>query len=295
MSENGIILKGIGGFYYVDTAAGLVECKARGKFRIQGGKPVIGDRVTIQLNEDGTGYILSMEPRKTELLRPAVANIDQLLIVCSAAAPKTEPFLIDKITSIASRKNMDTVIVINKTDLDRGDHLAAIYTKAGFPVYRVSAETGEGTEALRDCLRGRISAFAGNSGVGKSSLLNRLYPQFHAQVGAISEKIERGRHTTRHVELMKLPEGGYLADTPGFSAFQAEKMDLVLAADLQDTFREFEPYLGRCRFTGCAHVKEKGCAVRAAVEAGEIPKERHESYCRLYESVKDIKEWSLNK
>lgn len=295
MSENGIILKGIGGFYYVDTAAGLVECKARGKFRIQGGKPVIGDRVTIRLNEDGTGYILSMEPRKTELLRPAVANIDQLLIVCSAAAPKTEPFLIDKITSIASRKNMDTVIVINKTDLDRGDHLAAIYTKAGFPVYRVSAETGEGTEALRDCLRGRISAFAGNSGVGKSSLLNRLYPQFHAQVGAISEKIERGRHTTRHVELLKLPEGGYLADTPGFSAFQAEKMDLVLAADLQDTFREFEPYLGRCRFTGCAHVKEKGCAVRAAVEAGEIPKERHESYCRLYESVKDIKEWSLNK
>lgn len=295
MSENGIILKGIGGFYYVDTAAGLVECKARGKFRIQGGKPVIGDRVTIQLNADGTGYILSMEPRKTELLRPAVANIDQLLIVCSAAAPKTEPFLIDKITSIASRKNMDTVIVINKTDLDRGDHLAAIYTKAGLPVCRVSAETGEGIEALRDCLRGRISAFAGNSGVGKSSLLNRLYPQFHAQVGAISEKIERGRHTTRHVELMKLPEGGYLADTPGFSAFQAEKMDLVLAADLQDTFREFEPYLGRCRFTGCAHVKEKGCAVRAAVEAGEIPKERHESYCRLYESVKDVKEWSLNK
>lgn len=295
MSENGIILKGIGGFYYVDTAAGLVECKARGKFRIQGGKPVIGDRVTIQLNEDGTGYILSMEPRKTELLRPAVANIDQLLIVCSAAAPKTEPFLIDKITSIASRKNMDTIIVINKMDLDRGDYLAAIYTKAGFPVYRVSAETGEGIEALRDCLRGRISAFAGNSGVGKSSLLNRLYPQFHAQVGAISEKIERGRHTTRHVELMKLPEGGYLADTPGFSAFQAEKMDLVLAADLQDTFREFEPYLGRCRFTGCAHVKEKGCAVRTAVEAGEIPKERHESYCRLYESVKDIKEWSLNK
>ena len=190
---------------------------------------------------------------------------------------------------------MDTVIVINKVDLDRGDHLAAIYTKAGFPVYRVSAETGEGIEELRGCLRGRISAFAGNSGVGKSSLLNRLYPQFHAQVGTISEKIERGRHTTRHVELMKLPEGGYLADTPGFSAFQAEKMDLVLAADLQDTFREFEPYLGRCRFTGCAHVKEKGCAVRAAVEAGEIPKERHESYCRLYESVKDIKEWSLNK
>jgi ribosome biogenesis GTPase len=295
MSENGIILKGIGGFYYVDTAAGLVECKARGKFRIKGGKPVIGDRVTIQINEDGAGYILSMEPRTTELLRPAVANIDQLLIVCSAAAPKTETFLIDKITVIAEHKHMDAVIVINKSDLDRGDRLYEIYTQAGFPVFRVSAETGEGIEELRGQLRGRISAFAGNSGVGKSSLLNRLYPQFQAEVGAISEKIARGRHTTRHVELMKLPEGGYLADTPGFSAFDTERMDLVLKDELQYTFREFEPYLNRCQFTGCAHVKEKGCRIRAAKEAGDIADERYESYCRLYESVKDIKEWSLNK
>ena len=295
MTETGIILKGIGGFYYVRTQSGVIECKARGRFRKAAEKPVIGDRVTIEVQDDGTGYMMSIEPRKNQLLRPAVANVDQLVVVCSAAPPKTETLLIDKVTAIAAHKGIDTLIVINKCDLDRGDRLYQIYTQAGFSVFRVSAETGEGVDALRAALAGKVSAFAGNSGVGKSSLLYRLYPQFHAQVGTISEKIERGRHTTRHVELMKLPEGGYLADTPGFSAFQAEKMDLVLAADLQDTFREFEPYLGRCRFTGCAHVKEKGCAVRAAVEAGEIPKERHESYCRLYESVKDIKEWSLNK
>ncbi|MDO5547243.1 MAG: ribosome small subunit-dependent GTPase A [Eubacteriales bacterium] len=295
MSENGIILKGIGGFYYVDTAAGLVECKARGKFRIQGGKPVIGDRVTIQINQDGTGYILSMEPRMTELLRPAVANIDQLLVVCSAAAPTTEPYLIDKITAIAAHKGMDAAVVINKADLDRGERLYQIYTQAGFPVFRVSAETGEGMDALRERLCGRISAFAGNSGVGKSSLMNRLYPQFGAEVGAISEKIARGRHTTRHVELMKLPEGGYLADTPGFSAFHTERMDLVRKEDLQYAFREFSPYLGRCQFTGCAHVKEKGCAIREAVASGAISPERHDSYCKIYESVKDIKEWSRNK
>lgn len=295
MSENGIILKGIGGFYYVDTAAGLVECKARGKFRIQGGKPVIGDRVTIQINQDGTGYILSMEPRMTELLRPAVANIDQLLVVCSAAAPTTEPYLIDKITAIAAHKGMDAAVVINKADLDRGERLYQIYTQAGFPVFRVSAETGEGMDTLREQLCGRISAFAGNSGVGKSSLMNRLYPQFGAEVGAISEKIARGRHTTRHVELMKLPEGGYLADTPGFSAFHTERMDLVRKEDLQYAFREFAPYLGCCQFTGCAHVKEKGCAIREAVASGAISPERYDSYCKIYESVKDIKEWSRNK
>lgn len=295
MTENGIILKGIGGFYYVDTAAGLVECKARGKFRIRGGKPVIGDRVTVQMQEDGTGYLMSMEPRRTQLLRPAVANIDQLLIVCSAAPPCTEPFLIDKITAIAANKNMDAVIVINKTDLDPGERFYEIYTKAGFTVHRVSAVTGMGLDALREQLKGRISAFAGNSGVGKSSLVNALYPEFHAEVGAISRKIERGRHTTRHVELLPLPDGGYLADTPGFSAFYTEKMDLVYKEELQYAFREFEPYLNQCQFTGCAHVKEKGCAIRTAVERGEIAPERHDSYCKLYESVKDIKEWSRNK
>ena len=162
-------------------------------------------------------------------------------------------------------------------------------------VLRVSAHTGEGIDALRERIRGRVSAFAGNSGVGKSSVLNRLDSSFGAEVGAISDKIGRGKHTTRHVELHPIEGGGYIADTPGFSSFETEQMDLVLAEDLQYAFPEFEPYIGQCRFTGCAHVKEKGCAVLAAVENGEIAKTRHESYVKLYESVKDLKEWELTK
>lgn len=295
MAVEGIILKGIGGFYYVDTAEGMIECKARGKFRLKTGKPVIGDRVEIEIQPDGTGYMMSIAERRNQLMRPAVANLDQLVVVCAAAPPRTDPFLIDKVTAIAEHKEMDVLIVINKTDIDSGDELFRIYTQAGFTVLRVSAETGAGVDELKAHLKGKTSAFAGNSGVGKSSLLNRVDSRFALKVGAISQKIERGRHTTRHVELMKLEDGGYIADTPGFSAFNLEQMDLVLKDDLQYTFREFAPYLNQCRFTGCAHVKEKGCAIIAAVEAGKISKERHESYCRLYDSVKDIKEWSLNK
>lgn len=292
--EQGMILKGIGGFYYVCTGSGdVVECKARGKFRKASEKPVIGDHVTIERQEDGTGYMMSIAPRKNQLLRPAVANLDQLVVVCSAAPPKTETLLIDKVTAIAEHKGLDTLIVLNKCDLDRADRLHEIYTQAGFPVFRVSAETGEGIEELRRSLTGKMSAFAGNSGVGKSSLLNRIDPQFHMQTGSISPKTERGRHTTRHVELGALAGGGYIADTPGFSAFDTEQMDLILKGDLQYAFREFAPYWNKCQFNDCAHVKEKGCAIRAAVEQGLIAPERHESYCKLYESVKDIKEWKL--
>ena len=292
-TEQGIILKGIGGFYYVRTDSGIVECKARGKFRKSAEKPVIGDHVIIEVQDDGAGYIMSIEPRKNQLLRPAVSNVDQLVIVCSAAPPVTEILLIDKVTAIAEYKKMDSMIVINKCDLNRGDRLYDIYTKAGFPVFRVSAQTEEGIDALRGQLSGKVSAFAGNSGVGKSSLLNAIDPQFQMETGEISPKTERGRHTTRHVELVELSDGGFIADTPGFSAFDTERMDLLVKDDLQYAFREFEPYLNQCQFTGCAHVKEKGCAIRAAVEAGDIPKERHESYCQLYDSVKNIKEWKL--
>lgn len=290
----GTILKGIGGFYYVRTDEGIIECKARGRFRKSSEKPLIGDYVTVEIQEeDGTGYIMSIEPRKNSFMRPAVANVDQVVIVCSAAPPKTETLLIDKVAAIAAHKQIDTLIVINKCDLDRGDRLYNIYTQAGFSVFRASAETGEGIDALRCRLTGKVSAFAGNSGVGKSSLLNCIDSQFQMKTGTISPKTERGRHTTRHVELVELPQGGLIADTPGFSAFYTERMDLVLKEDLQYAFREFEPYLGECRFIGCAHVKEKGCAVLAAVAAGKISKERHDSYCQLYESVKNIKAWEL--
>ena len=292
----GIILKGIGGFYYVDTADGLIECKARGRFRKTVGKPIVGDRVTLEIQpEDGTGYLLDIAPRKNSLVRPAVANLDLLVAVASAAPPVTDPFLIDKVTAIAVHKGIDALVVINKTDSDPGDELFDTYRRSGIDALRVSARTGEGIDALRERLRGRVAPFAGNSGVGKSSVLNRIDPQFSAEVGAISDRIGRGKHTTRHVELHPIGNGGYIADTPGFSSFETEQMDLVLAEDLQYAFPEFAPYLGQCRFTGCAHVKEKGCAVRAAVEAGEIAPSRHDSYVKLYESVKDLKEWELSK
>lgn len=295
MSE-GIILKGIGGFYYVDTADGLIACKARGKFRKTVGKPIVGDRVQLALQpEDGTGYLLDIAPRKNALVRPAVANLDMLVAVASAAPPVTDPFLIDKVTAIAVHKGIDALVVINKTDVDPGDALLAAYRSSGIEVLRVSARTGAGIDTLRARIRGRVSAFAGNSGVGKSSVLNRIDPQFGAAVGAISDRIGRGKHTTRHVELHPIEGGGYIADTPGFSSFETEQMDLVLADDLQYAFPEFAPYLGQCRFTGCAHIKEKGCAVLAAVEAGEIARTRHASYAKLYESVKDLKEWELLK
>lgn len=292
----GIILKGIGGFYYVDTAEGLIECKARGRFRKTVGKPIIGDRVALEIQpEDGTGYLTEIYPRKNSLIRPAVANLDLLAVVASAAPPVTDPFLIDKVTAIAVHKNIGALVVINKTDADAGDELFDIYRRSGIDVLRVSAKTGEGIDELKARLSGRVTAFAGNSGVGKSSVLNRLDAAFGAEVGAISDRIGRGKHTTRHVELHPVGEGGYIADTPGFSTFETGQMDLVRAEDLQYAFPEFAPYLGRCRFTGCAHVREKGCAVLAAVEAGEIVPSRHASYARLYESVKDLKEWEISK
>lgn len=294
MDITGTIIKGIGGFYYVDTADGVIECKARGKFRKTVGKPVIGDKVIVAVQNDGTGYLLEIKERTNQLIRPALSNIDLLIAVVSAAPPVTDVFLIDKVIAIAENKNILPMVVINKIDINAGDELFKIYTQAGIDVLKVSAITGEGVSELRDKLRGKISAFAGNSGVGKSSLLNKLIPDFYAQVGNISDRIGRGKHTTRHIELVPFEEG-YIADTPGFSSFDTEQMDLVLREDLQYAFREFEPYIGECKFTGCAHVKEKGCAVLQAVENGEISQSRHESYKKLYESVKDLKKWEIGK
>ena len=294
MYMDGRILKGIGGFYYVDTTQGLVECKARGKFRKTIGKPIVGDLVELEVQPDGTGYLLEIRSRKNSLIRPAVANLDLIVIVATEASPKTDPFLIDKVIAIAENKGIEPCVVLNKCDLDPSDTLYRTYQKVGIPVFRVSAQTGEGLAALRAYLQGKAVAFAGNSGVGKSSLLNCLIPDFGAETGAISDRIGRGKHTTRHVELVPY-QGGYIADTPGFSSFDTEQMDLVLREDLQYAFREFEPYLMQCQFTGCAHVKEKGCAIRAAVAAGEIPQSRYDSYVKLYESVKDLKEWKIGK
>ncbi len=290
--DNGIIMKALSGFYYVDPGDGsLIACRARGKFRHKKIMPLVGDRVEITRLEDGGGVVDEILPRKNEFLRPAVANIDQLVIIVSQATPSTDPFLIDRMTSLAEGKGCESVICINKCDLERADELYDIYSSIGFPTVRVSAETGEGIGELSDMIAGKISAFTGNSGVGKSSILNALEPGFSLLVGEISDKLGRGRHTTRHVELYRLNNGAVVADTPGFSSFDTDQTEVRPKEMLASTFREFKPYLEQCRFVGCAHVKEKGCAVREALKEGKIPSSRHKSYVRLYEQAKSHKEW----
>ncbi len=285
-------MKALSGFYYVDPGDGnLIACRARGKFRHKHITPLVGDRVEITLLEDNTGMVDEIMPRKNEFVRPAVANLDQLVMIVSQATPVTDPFLIDRMTSLAEGKGCESVVCINKCDLERADELYEIYTACGFPTVRVSAETGEGIKELAALISGKVSAFTGNSGVGKSSILNALEPDFALMVGEVSEKLGRGRHTTRHVELFRLKNGAVVADTPGFSSFDTDQTEIRKKDTLAQTFREFVPYLDQCRYMGCAHIKEKGCAVREALKAGKIPPSRHASYVRLYEQAKSIKEW----
>lgn len=288
----GIILKGLSGFYYVDGGDGrLIACRGRGKFRHQKLTPLVGDRVVFTPLEGDSGILEEILPRKNQFRRPAVANIDQLVVIASGAVPVTDPFLIDRVVSIAEGRECAPIICINKCDLDAAEELYRTYLRAGLTTLRVSAETGEGIDRLAAVISDKVSAFTGNSGVGKSSILNALEPGFRLQVGEVSEKLGRGRHTTRHVELYRLSSGAIVADTPGFSSFDTEEMELRPPEELQHTFREFAPYLDRCRFTGCAHIKEKGCAVLAAVKAGEISQSRHDSYVRLYQQAKEVPEW----
>ena len=295
MASEGRIQKALSGFYYVNTGAEVLTCRARGKFRKEGVSPLVGDRVEVRELGGGEGIVEAVLPRKNAFARPAVANIDQLVVIASGAIPKTDPFLIDRVASIAALKGCDVVVVLNKCDLDRADDLYAIYTAAGFPTLRVSAETGEGIEDLKPLIAGKLSAFTGNSGVGKSSILNALDPAFHIQVGDVSQALGRGRHTTRHVELFRLACGADVVDSPGFSSFETDELNLELKHRLPETFVEFRPYLDRCRFVGCSHTKETGCAVLEAVRAGEIQRSRHASYVRLYEELKPLQDWQEKK
>lgn len=288
----GTIVKALSGFYYVDvgTDRDPVACRGRGKLRHNKITPLVGDHVEITVTAEGTGMVDEVLPRSNQFQRPMVANMDQLVILASGAIPVTDPFLIDRMIALAEYKHCQPIICFNKCDLEPAEELVELYRKAGFQSFSISAQTGAGLDQLMGVLEGKISAFTGNSGVGKSSVLNALCPQFGLKVGEVSEKLGRGRHTTRHVELFRVG-GGLVADTPGFSAFDVEQMELIPKEELERTFREFHPYLDQCRFVSCAHVKERGCAVRQAVEQGEIAESRYRSYVRLYEQVKAHPQW----
>lgn len=287
----GKIVKGIGGFYYVESADVIYECKARGNFRKQGISPLVGDDVEISVNENAENTIDKILPRKNQLVRPPLANLDRLFIVASIIDPNLNTLIIDKLIAIAEYKNIEPIIVITKTDLsDSYIQYVDIYSKAGFKVVVCDNTNGKGAEEVKELLKDKISAFTGNTGVGKSSLLNQICPQLNLATGETSKKLGRGKHTTRHCELFKV-NGGYIADTPGFSSIDFEKCEKIYKEDLPECFREFREYLGSCKFTSCAHINDKGCAVCKAVEDGFISRSRHDSYISLYNDVKDFKEW----
>ncbi len=290
--RTGRIVRSLSGFYDVQTPQGLVTCRGRGVLRKEQESPLTGDMVEITV-EGNKGMVEKILPRRNRFVRPAVANMDALVVFAASVNPVTEPFLIDRVAAIAGDQDVEVIICINKCDLDPAQELVKIYRNAGFRVVRASAQTGEGVEELKSLLKGKLTAFTGNTGIGKSSMLNALCPGLGLSTGAVSEKLGRGRHTTRHVELFAIGEDTYVADTPGFSSFDTDQMDVILKENLQYAFPDFAPCLGACQFHDCSHRAEPGCAVRKAVEDGKIQTSRYDSYLRLYERSSQIKLWEL--
>ena len=284
----GIIVKSIGGLYFTESSDKVYECKARGVFRNKGIAPCVGDRAVFE-----DGVITEILPRKNHLIRPPLSNLDQLIFVVSVAEPSPNMLLLDKFIAVAEYQNIEPVIVITKTDIEDCSRIVSIYEKTGISIYTIDYNSDNPAEKIRVLLKDKISAFTGNSGVGKSTLLNEVCGDFNIPTGEISKKLGRGKHTTRHAELYKLPWGGYIADTPGFSTFETNKYNIIRKENLADCFREFRQYEGDCRFRDCSHTTEKGCRIIEAVENGEIPQSRHESYCSMYDEAKQIREWEL--
>ncbi len=291
----GLILRSQGGFYLVRTPRQDLQCRGRGRFRKDATQLLVGDEVTVQPTGPDTGFITRLEPRKNFLIRPPVANLSRLVLVVSSTQPAPNLLVIDKRSTIAARREIPVALVFTKSDLADTAPLAALYRRAGYPAYQVDSLSGSGVEPLRQYLSQGITAFCGNSGAGKSSLLNAIFPQLALATGEISRKLGRGRHTTRHVELFPTGQGGYIADTPGFSAVDLLQFERMPAAQLADCFPDFAPYTADCRFTGCSHQVEKGCAVLAAVEAGEVAQSRHQNYRAIYQELQSVKDWELNK
>ena len=276
----------------MEAAGEIYECKARGAFRKAKITPLVGDSVEISVEDNNKNSIESIGDRRNFFNRPPISNVDNLVIVSSTCDPKPNMLIIDRLTAVAYHKDVRPVIVFTKDDLNDAQEYVDIYRSTGIPVFSVSNRTGEGVEEIKALLDGSISVFTGNSGVGKSSLLNCIAPEFSLETGEISQKLGRGRHTTRHVELFRIGNG-YIADTPGFSSLDFETNDIIMKEDIADCFPEFRDYLGQCKFTSCAHVNDKGCKILEALKNGEINPSRHESYVALYNEVKDIKEWQL--
>lgn len=291
----GKIVKALSGFYYVNNGNTVYECRARGNFRKSGISPLVGDTAEFEPLPDNTGTVTAINQRKSFLLRPPVANIDRLFIVSAHDNPSPNTFLIDKITAIALWSGIEPVVVFNKCDVGDFEELRRIYSSIPFLTLTVSAKTGEGLDRLREELKGRTSAFTGNSGVGKSSILNALYPNLALPTGNISEKLGRGKHTTRHTELFSLPQGGYVADTPGFSSVGYEGFEYDFKEKLVQSFPDIDAYSDNCRFSSCTHTCEKGCNVIKAINDGLINESRHNSYVALFNEFKEFKPWNTAK
>lgn len=290
----GKIIKGIAGFYYVHVAgSGVYECKAKGIFRKDGVKPLVGDDVEMEVTheKDMEGNIMRILPRKNELVRPAVANIDQALVVFAVTKPKPHFNLLDRFLVMMETKEIPAILCFNKADIAGDAEIAglkAVYENCGYPLIFTSAKKEENIDRLKDLLQGKTTAVAGPSGVGKSSLINRLQSGVKMETGSISRKIERGKHTTRHSELIMLGDESYIMDTPGFSSLYAGNME---KEDLKYCFPEFAPYEGKCRFNGCGHIHEPGCAVKQAADEGKIHRIRYEDYVMMYRELQERKRY----
>ena len=288
----GRILKGIGGFYYVETPLGIVECRARGSFRNREMTPFVGDNVEIEFDSATMkGVVDKILPRKNLLWRPSVSNIDRLYIVCSTTLPEPNFSNIDKLIAHALHSNIEPIIVISKTDLAEYKELKSVYENAGFEVFETDNQNIDNANAIKESLNGKISVFTGNSGVGKSTLINAMFPSLSLKTGEVSLKLSRGKHTTRHIELFPLENGGYLADTPGFSSIDFEGETVIEKEDVLSCFPDIAKFSSDCRFPDCKHIGERECSVKTALNQGKIAPSRYESYVTLYTEAEKIKAW----
>ena len=290
MKEN-IILKSVGGFYYVKSGENVIECKAKGKFRNLSLSPVAGDIVDIE-NDGSTTVISKIHERKNKFIRPPFANLELMILVVSTVEPVPNYLVIDKMCAIARHKGVDVAVVVTKSDVAEAQQVYDVYTKAGYPVFCTGEDDAGQLAALRKLMKGRLCAFSGNSGVGKSTLLNKLFPDLQLETGRISKKLGRGKHTTRQVEIFDMGDC-MVADTPGFSSVELDYDNFISKTDLQYAFVEFADYIGECKFSDCSHTGEIGCAVKQALSEEKIAQSRYESYCALYERQKNIKDWEL--